>query len=798
METKQNSWWSRHRPLEKFIVLGIMTALFAAGYYVASMQHPKDPHGHEQVSPQGSSRAPAEQSRHAARNDDATLWTCAMHPQIKLPEPGQCPICGMDLVPVKTQPLEPQEGVVRHTMSEAAKRLAEVETAEVQRRKAFVKIRMVGMVFQDETRVASLTSRVDGRLDEVHVDFTGVKVNKGDPMVTIWSPTLIRSQVELFETIRSQEFGESVVRGAQEKLKQLGLTEEQIDEIRKSKKPTLYITLRAPISGIVMKKNVLLGDFVKEGSVMYEISDLSKVWIKLDAYETDLPWVRYGQKVTFTTPAIPGRTFEGTVVFIDPMLQMSTRSVKIRVEADNQDLALKPSMFVTAELEAEVDSEGRVIKSEWAGKYICPVDPEQVSSEPGVCEDTRIPLRSAKSYGYSPGKDPKLPLVIPATAVLYTGKRSIVYVEVPGKSTPTYELRQVVLGPRAGDEYVVFDGLRLGERVVTRGNFKIDSATQILARPSMMSPATIGHDDELLRQMEAELSQRRTDAPPAFGESLNPLLDEYLRLKDAIAKGDTKASVTSAKRLNTLIHSVDVHLLDPGAEKTWYRLAGKMVTGLIHIERSTDAESQRKAFRESSEALASILVGFWHVINKKLFVFNCATAFDNKGAYWIEGKEDFTNPYLPRDQRTCGKLVLKVPPEKVNPQTRTNGQAMGSASKHEPRPLQKSGTKHPPMSSGSDSKGRAKDQVRSSTNPTHSTQGSSSKSQETAAGSGSKHEGKGHKAGAQEHKPSLQGSDTKANQAAAGAGQHGKTRMTGHDSERHSPGNQGSGTKNNH
>lgn len=795
MDTKKNSWWSIHRPLGKLIALGIMTALFASGYYVASLQHPQDPHDHEQVSLQGSSPASSEKSGQTAQSVDATIWTCAMHPQIKLPEPGQCPICGMDLVPVQIQPVEPQEGVVRHTMSEAAKRLAEVETAEVKRQKAYVKIRLVGLVFEDETRVASLTSRVDGRLDEIHVDFTGVNVKKGDPMVTIWSPTLIRSQVELFETIRSPEFGEAVIRGALEKLKQFGLTKEQIDGIRKSKKPTLYVTLRAPISGIVMKKNVLLGDFVKEGSVMYEISDLTKVWIKLDAYETDLPWIRYGQKVTFTTPAFPGRTFEGTVVFIDPMLQMSTRSVKVRVEADNQDLALKPSMFVTAELEAEIDNEGRVIKSEWAGKYICPVDPEQVSSEPGFCEGTKLSLKAAESYGYSPDKDPKLPLVIPATAVLYTGKRSVVYVEVPGKSMPTYELRLVVLGPRAGDEYVVFDGLSLGERVVTKGNFKIDSATQIRARPSMMSPTTVVHDDELLRQMEEELGQQRTDAPRAFGASLNPLLDEYLRLKDTIAKGETKAAVTSAKRLNELIHSVDVHLLDRSAEKTWYRLVGKMVTGLAHIERSDDPESQRKAFRKASEALASIIVGFWHVIDKTLFIFNCPTVFDNNGAYWIEEKVDFTNPYLPGDERTCGKLVLKIPPEKVNHQAHTNGQAAGSASKHEPAPPKESGTQEPPMSSGSDSKGTSKDRVSPPEKPTPSNQGSGSKSEQTAAGSGSKHEHKSPKAGAEEHKPSVQGSDTKSNRSSAGSGQNGKTESPGHDSKSHSSGNQGSGTK---
>jgi Cu(I)/Ag(I) efflux system membrane fusion protein len=385
----------------------------------------------------------------------------------------------------------------RHTMSEAAKRLARVETVEVKRGRAFLKLRMNGMVFHDETKIVSLTSRVDGRIDKVFVDFTGLSVAKGDPVVMIWSRTLITTQVELFETIRSPEFDESVVRGAEEKLKQFGLTDEQIKKIRKRKKPDLYITLKAPINGIVMKKNVNLGDFVKEGTVMYEIADLSDVWIKLDAYETDLPWIRYGQDVTFTTPAIPGREFKGRIVFIDPVLDMATRSVKVRVVAANPDLALKPHMFVTAQVEAEVDGQGRIIRSEWAGKYICPIYPDEVSSKPGICPRSNLPLRPAAAFGYAPEGKPALPLVVPVGAVLYTGRRSIVYVETPDQPVPTYELREVTLGPRAGDRYVIYKGLKEGERVVTEGNFEVDSSAQILGSKSMMNPeggkAVTGH-----------------------------------------------------------------------------------------------------------------------------------------------------------------------------------------------------------------------------------------------------------------------------------------------------------------
>lgn len=677
-------------------VLLLIGLAFVGGYYLAgSLGTP----GVE--APQKTAAIPERESGWEPHPEDESApssitWTCAMHPQIKLSKPGKCPICGMDLIPLEeTASREKHVGAVV-AMSESAKRLAEVQTSTAKRERAYVNLRMVGMVFEDETRVASLTSRVDGRLDAVFVDFTGVTVNKGDPMVTIWSPTLIRSQVELFETIRSTEFDETVVKGAIEKLKQLGLTEAQIQEIRKKKKPSLYITLRAPISGVVMKKNVLLGDFVKEGTVMYEISDLSKVWVKLDAYETDLPWIRFGQKVTFRTPAIPGRVFHGTIVFIDPVLDMATRTVKVRVVADNPDFALKPHMFVSATVEAEVDYKGRVIKSEWAGKYICPIYPDQVYSEPGICPKSGMPLRPAHSFGYTPDKDPVEPLVIPATAVLYTGKRSVVYVEVPRESRPTYELRQVVLGPRAGDNYIVYEGLAEGERVVTNGNFKIDSAAQILAKASMMNPVEPPPPDTYVRLLEETGITERISVPEGFGKALAPLFDEYARLKDALVQEQPQAAAQHAQRLTEVLHEVNVDQLGKVARNFWYRLSGKMFIDLSKAAKSDNVESQRSSFRKVSETLATAVIGFRDVVEPTVYIYRCPTAFQKTGAYWIEKTKDFSNPYLGRKMPKCGNLVAAIPPEEeaVRPHVpakpadttghKEHKPAAGSRSKHEP------------------------------------------------------------------------------------------------------------------
>ena len=433
---------------------------------------------------------------------------------------------------------------------------------------------------------------------------------------------------------------------------------------------------------------------------MYEISDLSKVWVKLDAYETDLPWIRFGQKVTFTTPALPGRTFRGTIVFVDPVLSMGTRTVKVRVEADNPDFALKPHMFVSATIEAEVDRKGRVIKSEWAGKYICPIYPDEVYSEPGICPKSGMPLRPAASFGYAPDPNPVEPLVIPATAVLYTGKRSIVYVEVPDRTRPTYQMREVVLGPRAGDKYVVYEGLAEGERVVTNGNFKIDSAAQILAKSSMMNPQEPPPPDTYVRLLEEIGFRGRLAVPDDFGKALAPLFDEYAKLKDALVEEQPDAAAGHAQRLTEVLHEVNVDQLEKEARDFWYRLSGKMFVDLSKASKSHDLKTQRSFFRKISETLATAVIGFRKAIEPTVYIYRCPTAFQGAGAYWIEKTKDFSNPYLGKKMRKCGNLVAAIPPEESASQSHAPSAPTEPAQHKDHKPAAGSESKHDPPSEG--------------------------------------------------------------------------------------------------
>lgn len=434
---------------------------------------------------------------------EVSLWTCSMHPEVRLPAPGRCPKCGMTLIPLETAGAE-MAGVPQLTVSPQARALMGIETAPVERKFVTAEIQMVGKVDFDETRQATITAWVPGRLDRLYVDYTGLPVRKGDHMVLLYSPELLSTQTELLqarsavkdlsgstvEIVRTT--AEATVTAAREKLRLLGLTPEQIAELERTGQASDRVTIYAPVSGIVTRKDALEGMYVSTGTPIYTIADLSAVWVKLDAYESDLIWLRYGQTVEFTTVSYPGEIFRGRVAFIDPVLNALTRTAKVRLDVPNADGRLKPEMFVKAVVRANVAAGGKVMDPDLAGKWICPMHPSVVKSAAGTCDICGMPLATTESLGYvsAGAAAAEAPLVIPVSAALTTGKRAIVYVELEGTDQPTFRGREVLLGPRAGDYYLVRGGLSEGERVVMRGNFKIDSALQIQAQRSMMLPQT--------------------------------------------------------------------------------------------------------------------------------------------------------------------------------------------------------------------------------------------------------------------------------------------------------------------
>ncbi len=460
-----------------------------------------------------------------AQNQQQQTWICSMHPQIRQPKPGKCPICFMDLVPEVTG--QGQMGPRQISFSEDALKLMEIQTTPVERKFVEAEIRMVGKVDYDETRVKHITAYVPGRIDRLYVDFTGTRVIKGDHMVYLYSPELISAQAEFLQTVKAaknvqagtseliKRSTQATLEAAREKLILLGLTEQQVAEIEKTNELTDHITIYAPAEGIVLEKHVSEGMYIQTGTKIYTVADLSELWVKLDAYESDMMWVRYGQEVEFTTESLPGEVFKGQITFISPIVDAKSRTVKLRVNVPNPEGKLKPEMFVRAIVRSKVAGAGLVMDADIAGKWICPMHPSVVKDTAGDCDICQMKLVTTESLGYVKADLPEqAPLVIPATAPLITGKRAVVYVQVSDANQPVFEGREVVLGPRAGDYYLVKEGLAEGEIVVTKGNFKIDSALQIQAKPSMMSPeggtTPMGHHHgpgETKNQMESSKTQ---------------------------------------------------------------------------------------------------------------------------------------------------------------------------------------------------------------------------------------------------------------------------------------------------
>jgi membrane fusion protein, copper/silver efflux system len=373
-------------------------------------------------------------------NPKVLYWVDPMHPAYKSDKPGKAPDCGMDLVPVYEKPKEtpspPPEPGATVELSPQAVSAAGVTTAPVKPAPLFRVVRAVGTLGTDETRLVHIAARVAGRLDRLYLDFTGASVAKGAPLYSIYSPDLVSSGREYALAIENLararaggdagyvESAESLAAAARERLALWGLDRDQIDRIAATRRPEVDLVVRSPISGTVIEKKVVQGQYVTEGQDLFLLADLSSLWLAAKVYEQDLGGIRIGQLAVARFSAFPGREFRGRIRFIDPVLDPETRTAGVRIELPNPGRLLKPGMFANAELRVDL---GRG-------------------------------------------------LAIPRSAVLDTGVRQVVYVQVgPGR----FAGREVRLGQSAGDLVEVVAGLAAGDVVVTSANFLIDSQSQL-------------------------------------------------------------------------------------------------------------------------------------------------------------------------------------------------------------------------------------------------------------------------------------------------------------------------------
>lgn len=373
-----------------------------------------------------------------------TIWTCSMHPQVRMDKPGKCPICGMDLIPLKEgSSSEDSSATIDPNaiqLSDEALALANVQTSVVSNENPMKDLRLYGKIQPDERLMQSQTATVNGRVERLWVNYTGESVRKGQTLASLYSPELYTAQQELLETTRmgSSQQKSYLLDAVREKLRLWNFTDQQIAAVERSGKVSPIVEIKATTSGKVIAKQVNQGDYINQGAVLFQIADLSRVWAVFQAYEGDLPFLKQGNKIDFTLQAVPGKLFSGKISFIDPVINPSTRTAGVRVELNNRDGKLKPEMFVIGNVKA------------YLTQY-------------------------------------KNQLVIPQSAVLWTGKRSVVYVKVSGISVSTFMMREVELGPSLSGTYVVLNGLTSGEEIVTNGAFAVDASAQLEGKQSMMN-----------------------------------------------------------------------------------------------------------------------------------------------------------------------------------------------------------------------------------------------------------------------------------------------------------------------
>ncbi len=563
----------------------------------------------------GPAAAGSDQHAHSTAGEQGPQeWTCSMHPQIRQPEPGQCPICGMDLIEVQSgNASSPESGKDRVVLSERAKALMKLRTTTVVReRGAAGELRLLGLIEPNETTLKTVTAWTGGRIDKLHVNTTGQHVAAGQVIATLYSPEVFSAHQDLIVAKRQVERLSGAVESAQtaarhaleaarSRLRLLGVPDNELAQLEEQPRPTTAVKIRSPFGGTVMERIATEGSYIATGAPLFRIANLSSLWLQLDAYETDLPSLKVDQLVRVSVEGLDER-FEGKVTFIDPTLDPRKRTAKVRVVVSSKKGKLRPGMFAEAIVEAPEDS------------------------------------------------DKPAQLVIPASAPLFTGRRALVYVEVPNAEAPTYEPRTVRLGPRMGDSYPVVAGLEEGERVVTRGAFALDADLQIRGGASMMS-----HADDQAGSTES------VTLPATERKKLAPVMEAYLAIQKALAADDLAVAKRSAEKLES--SAKRVQLSSPAeAIAIWRKVAPQLRAGASRVGEAQSIEGARSGFESLSGAAVRLLEGLGNPLDQSLSLAFCSMAFGSRGASWLQEGSTIDNAYFGEAMRSCGEIKQSVAP----------------------------------------------------------------------------------------------------------------------------------------
>ena len=547
--------------------------------------------------------------QHQHDMDKEQIYTCAMHPQIRKNEPGLCPICEMDLIPLEKN--TSKNPLVLEMTNEAVK-LANIQTTIVGQQAANSKtLQLSGKIKTDERRVSSQTAHIPGRVEKLYITFTGQQVKKGQTIATVYSPEFVAAQRELIEAKKLKSTNPSLFEAARKKLSHWKIPVSVIDSIERSEMVNTLIDIHADATGVADNLQIAVGEHLMEGEVLFDIVNLKKLWVVFDAYEEDLSHIQIGSKISFTTPAIPDRNFKTTVNFIDPLIDPKTRTASIRAEINNQNGILKPEMFIKG----------------------------TVSGAKKTNDQQHF--------------------TIPKTAVLWTGKRSVVYVKVPETTVPSFEYREVEIGEALGDNYVILSGLNSGESVVTNGSFTIDAAAQLNNQNSMMN-RKVDIRDEIIKS-DDHVSGKNEILPQQAESDLKMQLKYYLKIKEALVNSDSIETAKIAHEIVDLIIKSDFHTLENGETPNWLEMMTSFFDHSKNIAATSDLESQRSEFHLLSMDLIQLLK-MSNQLKDTLYIQHCPMANNDKGADWLSLDNEIMNPYYGDKMLKCGFIKDKIEP----------------------------------------------------------------------------------------------------------------------------------------
>ena len=595
----------------------------------------------------------------AAAAGEEKRFICPMMCTPPSTEPGRCPVCAMELVEATGGGDNDGKSV---TIQPAARRLVGIQTATSTLESATRTIQTVGSIGFDESRLSTISAYIDGRLEKLYANYVGVQVSEGDDLALIYSPQLYAAQTEYVTSLDGGSVGRFDIGDsrlnemARENLRELGMTDDQISELRESGKAESRIRIKSPRSGTVIRKAAVEGDYVKTGQKIYQIADLTSVWLMLDLFPDDAALVRYGQQVEAEIQSIPGEVFTGRVAFIDPTVNRKTRTVQVRVELLNFDGKLRPGDYASARITIPATAAPLVYDPALAGKYISPMHPQVVRDEPGLCPLSGMDLVPTSTLGYTTEPQPDQRVVtVPRNAVLLNGENAVIYVETePGR----FEIRRVTVGPMNDKEAVIIDGLAAGETVATAGNFLIDSQMQLAGNPSLLDPSRAPS------YAPGPLDLPRRDPLMLTGEAgshFDGAYNAYFEIQAALA-GDTTPSPVSLSALIGGLTYLEMSGSVPDECQRQFAIARRSA------QRMDGAlETAREANRSVSQSMlraANITRG--PKTAQSMTHFFCSMV-PGGGGDWIQASGEIANPYWGSEMLRCGEVVrdLSVKSEPV-------------------------------------------------------------------------------------------------------------------------------------